>query len=278
MTTFPFSSLCRTFSFHESTIGIFEVALLFPFSNLIVKLTYLIIPGKDEKEDDKKLQYIGEHLVYTLTAAVPKAIKEIERMGHIAVSNLEKSMEALLTNNVDLAKEVYDVEQNINYLNKEITEYLVKVNQLSIPIGDKETLANLFHIVNDIERIGDHAENMADYAIEITNSNISISKQGKEEIKEMLNLTKTILNNSLDTFTNKNKDSLDEILSLENKLDNKERELQKNHVLRLTNNQCTPQASTVFADVISNLERVADHGTNITLSMLDYNTKFVVVD
>lgn len=248
---------------------IFQVILLFPFSNLLVKLTYKIIPGDDDVVDEKHLKYIGEHTLYSPTTAVPQAINEIERMGEIAIENLNRSMEALLNKNENLIKEVYDTEKTIDYMNSEITNYLVKVNQLSLPVDDRTVIGGLFHVVNDIERIGDHAENIADFAQTKIDANLHFSKTGSEEIREMLDMTNRLLKYSLEMFYKKNKDHLKEILVLEEKIDEKERELQNNHVIRLTSSKCDAHAGMIFSDVVSNLERVADHGTNIAFSILE---------
>ena len=263
------SKIARDVANTHTIFKIFQVLILFPFSGWLVKLTYKIVPGDEESVDEKHLKYIGEHTVYSPTTAVPQAICEIERMGRIAIRNLNRSMEALLTQKGDLLNEIYDTEETIDYMNTEISNYLVKVNQLSLPVDDRKALAGLFHVVNDIERIGDHAENIADFAATLIEEKLSFSKAGQDEIVDLLKMTNQLLDYSLDMFSHKNEEHLKEILALENEVDEKERQLQHNHVVRLTNNQCDCHAGMIFSDLCSNLERVADHGTNIAFSILE---------
>lgn len=255
-----------------------QVLFLFPFSNLIVKLTYLIVPGDDEKVDEKHLKYIGDHTIYSPTTAVPQAICEIQRMADIAFGNLKRAMDALLNADIEKVQKVYETEKSIDYMNAEITNYLVKVNQLSLPVADRKHLGSLFHVVNDIERIGDHAENIADFTKTMIEDSVSFSKEGEEEIKEMLRLTTRLLEYSIDMFSKNNSEHLQEILMLENAIDEKEKELQHNHVVRLTNNKCDAEAGMIFSDLASNLERVADHGTNIAFSILEEDPEEVTIN
>ena len=165
--------------------------------------------------------------------------------------------------------EVYRVEENINFLNKEITNYLVHLNQASLPTSDVMRIGALFHVVNDIERIGDHAENVADSAVQMTNDNVTFSKQGEVDLSEMLDMVLKILDESIEMFAKNDLQHLQEIIDIENSIDQEERDLQQKHVERLTRNECTPEAGMIFSDLVSGLERVADHATNIAFSILD---------
>ena len=165
--------------------------------------------------------------------------------------------------------EVYRVEENINFLNKEITNYLVHLNQASLPTSDVMRIGALFHVVNDIERIGDHAENVADSAVQMTNDNVTFSKQGELDLSEMLDMVLKILDESIEMFAKNDLQHLQEIIDIENSIDQEERDLQQKHVERLTRNECTPEAGMIFSDLVSGLERVADHATNIAYSMLE---------
>ena len=161
------------------------------------------------------------------------------------------------------------MEENINFLNKEITNYLVHLNQASLPTADVMRIGALFHVVNDIERIGDHAENVADAAVQMTDDNVSFSKQGELDLSEMLDMVLKILDESIEMFAKNDLHHLQEIIDIENSIDQEERDLQEKHVERLTRNECTPEAGMIFSDLVSGLERVADHATNIAFSILD---------
>ena len=261
------SKIARDVANTHLIFKVFQVVVCFPLVKPIVNLTYLIIPGEEKKVDNMHLEFIDEHSAYSTTGAVPSAISEIARMGAIAFENLNLSMEALFKKDADIVEKVYETEHSINFLNKQITNYLVKANQLSLPVDDRKLLAALFHVVNDIERIGDHAENMADFATSMMEKNLTFSKAAENEIKEMLAKTDTLLKYSLEMFEKRNEEHLKEILSIENSIDEMEKQFQQNHVIRLTKGECDAETGMLFTDMISNLERVADHATNIAFSI-----------
>ena len=249
---------------------VFQVIVLFPFSSWIIRMTYLVVPGEDrEPEEQYKLQYIGKKNIFSPATAVVEVTRELERMADMAAQNLSRGMDCLLTLNEEEIAEVYRTEKYIDYLNRAITDYLVKVSQMTIPVDDAKSIGGLFHVVNDIERIGDHAENLADAAKMRMDDQLSFSQAAQKEMEDMLSRVLEILSYSIDMFSHNNREHLNEILELENSIDEMERELQQSHVARLTRNECTPGAGMIFSDVRSGLERVADHATNIAFSILD---------
>ncbi len=250
---------------------VFQVIILFPFAQWIVKLTYLLVPDKAgmEKKEGFQLEYIGPSSVFSPNTAVVEVTKELERMGNMAVENLTRAVNVLIKPEDKVIQEVYETEQQINYMNHAITDYLVKISQSTLPIDDMKNIGGLFHVVNDIERIGDHAENAADSAVLRKEKNIFFSKEAVAELLDMLNRVIKITNYSLDMFSNNSKEHLQEILDLENGIDQMERDLQDSHVQRLKKGQCRQEAGMLFSDIISGLERVADHATNIAFSILD---------
>ncbi len=256
----------------HTMIKIFQVIILFPFSNMIVKLTYLLIPGDDKKvgyRDSYQLKYIGEKVVFNPATAVVEVTNEIERMASLASENLNRAMNALITLDEPDIEEVYEVEKNINFLNHAITNYLVKINQTTLPIEDLKGIGALFHVVNDIERIGDHAENVADAARQRIRTGVGFSAVAQKELGDMLNMVNTLIRFSIEMYSSGSDEHLEDILHLEDAVDEKERELQRAHVERLTKNECSPEAGMLFSDIVSGLERVADHATNIAFSVLN---------
>lgn len=249
---------------------VFQVIILMPFMSWIVKLTYLIVPGEDnDVEDEYEMKYIGDGDRLSSATAIPQVCSEISHMGEIAIGNLEKALDALLIKDDKAAKEVFEVEKRIDYMNKEITDYLVKANQISLPVGDRKKLGALFHVVSDIERVGDHAENIAEDVEKLIDMKEEINGMAGNEIRRMQEMTVKILHLSMDMFNLEDDSHLQEILDLENAIDAKERELQNLHVKCLTTGECSAQVGMMFSDLASNLERVADHATNIAFSILE---------
>ena len=154
-------------------------------------------------------------------------------------------------------------------MNHKITDYLVKAGEMDLPTADADLLGGLFHVVNDIERIGDHAENFADAAKRRMDDKIELSEKAQKQLNDMMEKVVRLLHYSLDMFTNKNSEHMREILSLEDEIDQDEKKLQRAHVKRLTKNKCTPEAGMIFSDTVSGLERVADHATNIAFAIME---------
>lgn len=254
----------------HTLIKITEVILLAPFIKQIVKLTGLFVKSdEDSGKESLNLQFIGEKSVFSPTTAVFDATREMESMGHMAITNLERAMNALITLDEKDIDEVYEVEKKIDFLNRAITDYLVKINQTTLPADDAKSIGGLFHVVNDIERIGDHAENIADAARSRITDNMDFSPEAKKELSGMLDMVIKITTYALDMFSNNNQEHMQEILDLEDKIDEAEREIQESHVQRLTRNECSAAAGMMFSDIVSGLERVADHATNIAFSLLE---------
>ncbi len=250
----------------NTIIKVFQVIVLFPLSRFLIRLSYLIIPGEDEEVHGMELKFIGKHAIFNLTTALPQAVSEAERMGTMAVHNLDRAMEALLNRDEEALDDVYQKENVIDYLNTEISNYLVKINQLSLPIQDRKQLGAMFHVVNDMERIGDHAENIADFAKTVMSANLKFSKKAQNELRQMFEKVTQLLTYSINMFVTGDDTHAEDIQKLENEIDKMEKKLQKKHINRLANHKCEPHAAMIFSDLLSNLERVADHGTNIAFA------------
>ena len=189
-------------------------------------------------------------------------------MASLASENLTRAMNALVTLDEEDIAEVYEVEKNINFLNHAITDYLVKINQTTLPIEDLKSIGALFHVVNDIERIGDHAENVADAARQRRETGVTISKEALKELGDLLEMVTRLIRYSIDMFARSDESHMKDVIALEDQVDAKEKEMQRSHVQRLTRGDCSPEAGMMFSDIASGLERVADHATNIAFAVI----------
>lgn len=145
----------------------------------------------------------------------------------------------------------------------------MKINQSTLPMEDRKSIGALFHVVNDIERIGDHAENVADSAIIRKERGITFSPQAQNELGELLEMVDLNLRYAIEMFVERKLEHMEDVMRLEDAIDEKERELQISHVKRLTLQQCSPEAGMLYSDLISGLERVSDHATNIAFSIVE---------
>jgi phosphate:Na+ symporter len=198
---------------------------------------------------------------------VRQVIKEIIRMADEAKSNIELSMKSFRTNDLTIVKKVFVNEQHINTLESEIISFLAKLSNKELSTEDSELITSFYHVVNDIERIGDHAENLAELSQEKIARRLVFSEQAMSELEDIYNYTLEALTISIESFINNDAAKANSVLSIEERIDSLEKELRLTHIKRLNNGACTAHSGTVFLDMISNFERVADHAVNIAESV-----------
>lgn len=251
----------------HTSFKVFEVLCFVLLRKWLVKLVMILVPGEDKQGEGKSLKFLDDRILSTPPIAVAQICKEIERMGDIAIANLTRAMDAFFNKDSSLINEVEQSEDVVNYLNHEITRYMVAAAQLDLPASDVEQLGEMFHVVNDLERIGDHAENMAEYAKSRIEEEIPFSEDGLAELRDMLDKTVALFKLSMEAFHTRDQHLLPRVLVQEENIDDMEKTLQQSHVDRLTRGACTPRSGMIFSDMLSNLERVADHATNVAFSI-----------
>lgn len=251
----------------HTSFKVFEVLCFVLLRKWLVKLVMILVPGEDKQGEGKSLKFLDDRILSTPPIAVAQICKEIERMGDIAIANLTRAMDAFFNKDSALINEVEQSEDVVNYLNHEITRYMVAAAQLDLPASDVEQLGEMFHVVNDLERIGDHAENMAEYANSRIEEEIPFSEDGLAELRDMLDKTVALFKLSMEAFHTRDQHLLPRVLVQEENIDDMEKTLQQSHVDRLTRGACTPRSGMIFSDMLSNLERVADHATNVAFSI-----------
>ncbi len=251
----------------DTIYKVFQTIIFLPVTTQFIKLVNRLIPGNDVKQEGFSLQYINMTTVFSPTAAIVEAMQEISRMGRKAEQNLQVAMEAFFDGDQSKIDQVYQTEKYIDYLSHEITDYLVDVNQRQLPVADSQKIGGLFHVVNDIERIGDHAENIADAAVRMREQNLAFSKKATKEIQDMFELDMRILTSAMEMFENEDNSHMQEILGIEEEVDQMEIELQNAHIRRMAKGKCSPESGLVFTDLVTGLERIADHATNIAFAL-----------
>lgn len=251
----------------DTIYKVFQTLIFLPVSSQFIRLVNRLVPGEDVRQEGFSLQYISKSTVFSPTAAIVEAMQEISRMGRKAEQNLQLAMEAFFDGDQTKIDQVYATEQYIDYLSHEITDYLVDVNQRQLPVSDSLKIGGLFHVVNDMERIGDHAENIADAAVRIKEENLAFSKKAVKEIQDMFEKDMQILTYALEMFENEDLSHMQEIRAIEEEVDQLEIDLQNAHIRRMAKGKCSPEAGLIFTDLVTGLERVADHATNIAFAL-----------
>ena len=276
----PFTSLVQTMfpknvslqiSFVHIISPVVATIVLLPCVNLITKISCLIIPGgKDEEEKEAcRLKFIDQRLLKTPPIAVNQVTKEINRMSVLSNKNFKMSMEALLNKDDKIITKVSENEEVIDYLNHSITSFLVQINGLPLEDHDLLKIGSYYHIVSDIERIGDHAENICEIASRIIENNEAFSEKAIEEIKDLSALVESVITDSFDLFFERSDDPLllERISNNEQDIDDKTERYKDNHIERLSKGECNAMIGTLFMELLTNLERIADHSTNIAFSL-----------
>ena len=265
-------SLGRNIAFAHLTFKVFQVIVFYPFMDLIIKLTYVLVRG--EEIDEKvagtyRLKYIGDHAIPNPTVAIYLAVEEMERMARKAFGSLNLAVTCLMDNNTEDVNMVHETEEYIDYLDENISDYLVKINRDTLPLPDANRIAAYFHVVNDIERIGDHADNIAKIVTELSEEELSLSDESKSELKGMMKLVNTILEKSLYMFVTGDTAEMKTVADIEDEIDVMERDLQSKHIKRLNEGKCSAQVGIYFSDIVSALERVSDHAINIAFALVE---------
>lgn len=244
--------------------NLFATLALFPFMTPMVKLCIKLVPGEDPVREDMRLQYITENMLQTPPAAVMQLMREIKRMQKLASENIDRAMTAFLHGGANkVTEEIEHTEEVLDFLSDEITRYLVMLNQTELSEKDANLSARLYHTVSDIERVGDHAENILERAQMRETHKVPISGAAKDELAQMYGYVKELLSMAQESFDVEDGAMKKRAAELEDKVDGLEDELRLRHLERLDMGQCTSESGLLFTDVIMNLERVADHAVNI---------------
>ena len=251
--------------------NIVTTLLLLPFLKWLVKLACLLVPDKKGKETVAESgEILDERLLKTPAIAVGQARKEILRMGNLAFANYKRALDMLLTGNLDGKEKFDETENQINSLNKYITQFLIKLSSQEISETDERKVSSFYHVTSDMERIGDYAENITEYAQRMVELNATFSEHAVEEIRRMdLHLSELYKNVEL-AFANHDLKYMPQIEREEDATDNMCKTMQQSHIRRTDEGRCTPEAGAVYLQLAVNMERIGDHMYNIANSQRIY--------
>jgi len=255
-------------SVFHTIFNLVNTVILFPFANQLVKISEVIIKDKvkapvEKTEDKITLRHLDNRILETPTFAVQNAVLEVVRMGETTYDNTKLAFEAVLENDNDKAIEVYKQEEAIDEMARLISDYLVDISNLSLSEQQQKLVNHLFYTVSDIERIGDHAENLAELAKFKVENNIVFSSKANEELDGVMEFVTNSLVYAIKSREEANIEFADKSVEYEDLVDYVESELREKHIERLAKNLCKPTSGVVFLDILSNLERISDHAENI---------------
>ena len=253
-------------NFH-TLFNITVTIVLFPFAKAMVWLIMRIIPEKHAPDRvEPMLMYLSERTAQTPGLALTHTLKELGRMGEIAAGNLDRSLKAFFNRDEQAAYRVIEIEKTIDYLSHSITDYMIEFRGLDLSEHDLKTLGSLHHVVIDMERIGDLAENIAEYTLTLMKKRANMTSEAESELRTMAEKTQETLAVSLDIFNKRDKSRLPVVDAMEQEVDFMKKTFTNNHIDRLQLKACDPQMGVIFTNMVATLERVADHATNIAFS------------
>ncbi|MDR0697292.1 MAG: Na/Pi cotransporter family protein [Christensenellaceae bacterium] len=273
--TEPIVKLLRLIELPQFQVAVFHTffnvmtaIIALPFMRKLVRLAELILPQGDDLVLDKyKTKHIDDRLILTPSIAIEQVDREVEHMAELAKTNFKKAFSAVISNSDNEYQIIKDNEGEINFLNKAIAKYLIKISATATSDHDELHIGSLHHVINDIERIGDHAENFIDYAIEMLQTNVKFTDQAKDEIGEMYNKLILMYDSAVEILNKHNIKKLDQISEMENQIDMMKKQFGHNHIQRLNEGACSVDSGPYFYAVISAMERIGDHLTNIAFSI-----------
>ena len=256
-------------SIFHTVFNVLNTLVLFPFGDLLVKLSIRLIPDSPEQnvaEDTIESQVarrLDRRILNNPTFAIETAIGEVLYMGDITRQNLVLAIEAVAENSKEKIQQVFRTEETVNQLEKLLTSFLVEVDNLSLTEAQHLKIKNLFYTVSDIERIGDHSENIAELADSKRKDKIQFSEKGNRDLEKIYTAAVKTLDASLEARRQGSLVSVQHAQEAEKTVDKMEKELRDKHIQRLSKGKCAPESGVIFLDILSNLERIADHADNI---------------
>lgn len=240
-----------------------------PLIGFLTMLVTKIIPGEDIYIE-KGVKFLNPRVTNNASVALELSAKELVRMGELAINMLDAVKIDFFTSNSTKRAEVDDIEENLDYLQDQIINYMsTVVSQISLTEPEALRLTDLMHVVGDIERIGDHCVNVIELSEYQAKEGLKFSSEANQELENIFNLTSEMLSKAIEALRNNDFFAAHRVLELEEKMDIREEALRLNHINRLNQGTCNPTSAVCYVELMKNLERIADHCNNIAEAVLD---------
>ena len=254
--------------------NIANTVIMFPFSGLFVKMAEKLatVTSKNTGDDETVQVHLDDRILSTPSIAMSNCTKEIVRLGNMSLKNLTAACESLENRDGSRVEKILEREKNIDNLTKAITAYLVKLCNSNLTKQENTNATGMFHIVNDMERIGDHAENIIEMTQQMIADDLELSKKGIDDLKKMAEESLKSVRNCIIALSDNDIDFAEKVIKEEERVDNLEKQIRGEHMQRLTSGECNPRVGVIFLDALTNLERVSDHALNVAQGVIGANT------
>jgi phosphate:Na+ symporter len=264
------SDIVRQIANAHTMFNVINVAIQLPFAGLLVAIVHRLLPGEDDVLR-RGPQFLDKRLFNTPSLAVTAIKKELYRMGQLASDMLAEAMRAFQNGDQNVIQGAYEKEDVINELEKEVTRYVVVLSGFEISDLQSNQLSSLIDIVNDIERVGDHAENILELAEVKCDRRLPLSESAHQDLRVMYERVDAAVKDAIQALWEQNDELALRVVEHENEVDAMERDLRRAHIGRLNAGTCHPESGVIYLDVLSNLERIADHASSIAHEVLEFS-------
>ena len=262
----PMSLQMRVSAFHV-IFNVTTTVLLLPFVNQLVRFSRLVIRDQAEVSKARALRFVDDHMLAMPSVAVAQVKQEINYMLSVAEENLSLSFTAMQTGSTEAAEQVEENEAIIDFTNSALTTFLIKLSSAQVSASDEAAIGAYFHVLNDLERIGDHAQNFFEITQEMQQKELVYSQVAQDEIRTMCDTVLSMFAIAKDAFENLNRARLPELTEHENRVDAMKKLLTAQHYTRLAEGSCSVTHSPYYSSTVMGLERVADHLVNVGYSI-----------
>ena len=242
--------------------------LLFPFGEQLVKLSGMLVPEKQalltgEKKEEELVTHLDPRIFEQPAIAVAALSNAVATMGKLTLRNVERACEVCFTQDEAVIAEIFETEKKINAMNRELSEYLIKANTLPVNDHQRLVVADLFNTLTDLERSGDHAENVAKEVQLLMTRQLTLSETGKKDLRDMTDAVQEAVRCAVKAREERSVTSARKVSACEDLVDSLRDEQKERHMDRLSRGECKPEAGLVFIEIIDNLERISDHAQNM---------------
>lgn len=253
-------------SIFHTVFNIVNTIIMFPFANLLVKASEVILRGEENNSEDSIeviIRHLDDRILETPSFAIENTLSEIEHMGEMAVKHIVTVKEAVLDRNTKKIKKAYKIEESMDQYAELISNYLLKINKLPLTEQQNLIVSNLFYTVSDLERIGDHCDNITELVENLVKSDLVFSEKAIKGITRVFERTEEAVRKAVEARSTESQEAIDIVERDEAFIDDMEEELRKQHIKRLAKQLCDANAGIIFLDMLTNLERISDHCLNI---------------